>query len=533
MSHPFVTTVLASLLYITATTGIAGAPELPKPSIGAVRAAVADLIAACGPRYPKGEEFLARLDELDRWAKTASPEGARKLDADLAALQREALAANPLVCGQPILFVVRNQYAPDHHNTETMFQTGELPTSKFSGPAALKTIDFARGGEVKTLLDVPRGVVRDPEVSFDGKRILVSLRHDIKDDYHLYELNSDGSGLKQLTFGAGVSDFDPLYLPDGRIAFSSTREPKYCMCNRHIMGNLFAMDADGANIHQIGHSTLHEGHGALTPDGRILYDRWEYVDRNFGDAQGLWTTNPDGTNHAVFWGNNTPSPGAVLDARILPGAPERFIATFSSCHDRPWGAIAIVDRRIGVDGKPPVLRTWPTGAIDLVMKGNYDTFTQVKPKYEDPYPLSDKYFLAVRQVTGEQMGIVLLDVFGNEVLLHTEAPGCFDPMPLGPRPRPPVIPARSDLAKNEGAFYVYDVYIGTGMENVPRGTIKAIRVVESPGTAARASRRPEWPGTISTTNASSAPRPWRPTVQHTSLSLPTRLSTFNFWTPTG
>jgi hypothetical protein len=65
-----------------------------------------------------------------------------------------------------------------------------------------------------------------------------------------------------------------------------------------------------------------EGHGALMPDGQILYDRWEYVDRNFGDAQGLWTVHPDGTNHAVYWGNNTPAPGGVIDARPIPPPPQ-------------------------------------------------------------------------------------------------------------------------------------------------------------------------------------------------------------------
>lgn len=461
-------------LALSLARGLAGqSPQQQfEATAGSLRLAIADLADTFGPRYPRAEGFLRRLAALER-----QPE---KPIGELLALQREALIANPLVSGQPILFVVRHQYAADHHNTETMFQTGEICTGKFRGPGALKAIDFARGGEVRTILDVPNGVARDPDVSFDGSEILFSLRHNIQDDYHVYTIKADGTGLRQLTFGGGVSDFDPLYLPDGRIAFSSTREPKYCMCNRHIMGNLFRMDSDGANIHQIGRSTLHEGHGALTPDGRILYDRWEYVDRNFGDAQGVWTCNPDGTNHAVFWGNNTTSPGAVLDARILPGAPERFIATFSSCHDRPWGAIALVDRRIGVDGKAPVLRTWPASAMGMVMQGNYDRFTATRPKYEDPYPLSDKHFLAVRQEQGEQTGIVLLDVFGNEVLLHAEPPGCFDPMPLAPRPRPPIIPDRTDLAKREGAFYVYDVYIGTGMERVPRGTIKAIRVVESP-----------------------------------------------------
>jgi len=388
--------------------------------------------------------------------------------------------SNPLVKAHPILFVKRAQYPGDHHNTATMFQTGEINAGKFRGPAAIQTIDFGRGGKVTTLLEVPNGVARDLEVSFCGTKILFAMRHDRSDDYHIYEMNADGSGLKQLTFGSGISDIDPIYLPDGRILFTSTREPKFCMCNRHIMGNLFTMDADGANVQQIGHSTLHEGHASLLPDGRIIYDRWEYVDRNFGDAQGVWSVNPDGTNHAVYWGNNTNSPGAVLDNRAIPDT-EQFICTFSSCHDRPWGALAIVDRRLGIDGRGPVIRTWPPGAIDLVGKGNYDTYTRVRPKYEDPYPLSDQYFLCVRTFgKGEQTAIYLLDLHGNETLLHAEPPGCFDPMPLKPRTRPPIIPRRIDLTNEVGYFYVSDVYLGTGMEKVERGEVKYLRVVESP-----------------------------------------------------
>jgi len=388
-------------------------------------------------------------------------------------------AENPLVTAQPIVFVARNQYPSDHHNTATMFQTGEINTNKFNGPSAIKVIDFARG-RLWTLLEVPGGVVRDIDMSYDGKKILFSMRLSREDDYHIYEIYADGTGLAQLTFGSGISDIDPIYLPDGRIMFSSTREPKYCMCNRHIMCNLFSMDADGANIQQIGHSTLHEGHAAVMPDGRILYDRWEYVDRNFGDAQGTWTVNPDGTNHAVYWGNNTNSPGAVLDGRIIPDT-ELMICTFSSCHDRPWGALAIVDRRLGVDGRKPVLRTWPADAINLVGKGNYDTFKKVNPKYEDPYPLSEQFFLCSRMTgEGERVGIYLLDLDGNETLLHAEQQGCYDPMPLASRPRPPIIPSRIDLRKNEGYFYVADVYVGTGMDQVEHGTVRSIRVVESP-----------------------------------------------------
>ena len=114
-----------------------------------------------------------------------------------------------------------------------------------------------------------------------------------------------------------------------------------------------------------------------------------------------------------------------------------------------------------------------------------DAFRETRPKYEDPWPLSDKYFLVSRTVsedTGQQMrmGIFLVDVFGNELLLHTEEPGCYDPMPVAARPRPPAIPAQTDFGTQEGRFYVRDVYQGSGMESVPQGEIKYLRIIEAP-----------------------------------------------------
>jgi len=440
---------------------------VPAEEIIALRVAIKDLMRTFGDGYPNGGEYLTRLRDIEL----------RGNQVEFESLRRESLIANPLISSRPILFVVREQYKSDHHNTATIFKTGEINTNSFRGGGAIKVIDFAGGGKVSTLIETSQGLLRDPEVHFGGGKIVFSMRKNINDDYHL----------KQLTSALGVADFDPLYLPDDSIVFSSTREPKYCMCNRHIMGNLFRMDADGANIHQIGKSTLHEGHSALMPDGRILYDRWEYVDRNFGDAQGLWTVNPDGTNQSVYWGNNTWSPGSVIDARAIPGT-EKVMCVFSSCHDRPWGAITIIDRRLGIDGRKPVVRTWPANAVNLVTEAGprpdvygFDEFTKVKPKYEDPYPLSDKYFLCSRMTgQGEQMGIYLLDIFGNEVLLHVEGPGCYDPMPLGRRPRPMTVPLRRDFNDRDGYLYILNVYEGTHMEGVQPGIVKYLRVVESP-----------------------------------------------------
>ena len=396
--------------------------------------------------------------------------------------EKQNLLDNPLLTQAPILFVVRPQYKPDHHNTATMFQTGEINTGSYRPGGILKTLDV-KTGKVTTIFDAgPEGAIRDPEVSFDGKKILFSMRKNIKEDYHIYEINADGSGLRQLTSLPGVFDIDPIYLPNGDIVFSSSRDSKFCMCNRHIMGNLHRMESDGANIYQIGRNTLFEGHPSLLPNGQILYDRWEYVDRNFGDAQGLWTANPDGTSHLIYWGNNTGSPGAVLDARAIPGTP-KIVATLGSCHDRPWGAIGIIDRRKGVDAPDAILQTWPASAKKLVNpNGSYDTFKQVNPKYEDPYPLSDEYFLCSRLTgKGEQVGIYLLDTAGNETLVYSEeGTGCFDPMPLAPREVPVMRPTQRTFDDQVGYFYLQNVYIGTHMKGVKRGEVKYLRILETP-----------------------------------------------------
>lgn len=260
-----------------------------------LRAAIGDLVAEFGPRYPSGNEFLRRLDRIEK-QMSAGTDSAR---AAFGQLQREALIANPLVSGAPLVFVERQQYAPDHHNTGTDFQPGEISARNFRAGAAIKTVDLGRGGQVQTLLTVPDGVARDLDVDYDGARIAFAMRHNAQDSYHVFEMNSDGSGLRQLTRSSPDTDLDPAYLPDCQIVFASTRDIKYCGCNRHVQANLFVMNADGSNIRQISRNNLFDSRPSVTPDGRILYDRWEYVDRAYGPSFGLWTVNPDGTQHTL------------------------------------------------------------------------------------------------------------------------------------------------------------------------------------------------------------------------------------------
>ncbi|MDP6633859.1 MAG: hypothetical protein QGG42_03095 [Phycisphaerae bacterium] len=395
----------------------------------------------------------------------------------------------PLLTAQPIVFVTRRQYSSHYHAIDTLFHTGELNWDRkrmhadgFSPGGALKTIDF-KTGEVTTLLETREGLIRDPDVHFDAKRIVFAMRRNKKEDYHIWEIGVDGKGLKQLTSLKGVSDFDPIYLGDDSIVFASTREPKYNMCSRDHAANLYRMNSDGSNIRRITRNTLFDNHPDLLPDGRIVYARWEYVDRNFGDAHGVWVVNPDGTNQAIYWGNNTASPGAVFNQHIIPGT-KQMLCILGPHHDKLRGAMAIIDRRLGLDGKKPVVRTWPANTINLIRAGgrfDCDSFARFRPKYEDAWPLSDKQFLCARTIgKGDQTGLFLVDLKGNEHMLHTEAGGCYDPMPIKTRKRPPIQPSRRDFKGAGGLVHLQNVYRGTHMKGVKSGSIKYLRVIESP-----------------------------------------------------
>ena len=128
-------------------------------------------------------------------------------------------------------------------------------------------------------------------------------------------------GRRRLGFRSSVSARRPH-----RVLFHARAEVQPCAAATSGR-TCSVMEPDGANIHQIGKNNLFDNHGTLLPDGRIMYARWEYVDRNFGDAHGIWTVNPDGTNQAVYWGNNTASPGGIY----YPPAPSRAASRRSAC----------------------------------------------------------------------------------------------------------------------------------------------------------------------------------------------------------
>ncbi len=77
----------------------------------------------------------------------------------------------------------------------------------------------------------------------------------------------------------GFADMDPCYLPDGRIVFVSTPSMRNVFCAGSTVTTLYVMDADGKNMRCLSAGPINELSPSVLRDGRVLYTRWEYVDK--------------------------------------------------------------------------------------------------------------------------------------------------------------------------------------------------------------------------------------------------------------
>ena len=133
----------------------------------------------------------------------------------------------------------------------------------------------------------------------------------------------------QLTDGP-YDDIEPTYLPDGDIVFVSTRCKRWVNCWLTQVAIMHRCDADGHNIRPISSNNEQDNTPWPLPDGRLLYTRWEYVDRSQVHYHHLWTANPDGTGQMIWYGNL--HPGIVMiDAKPIPGS-DKVVASFSPGH---------------------------------------------------------------------------------------------------------------------------------------------------------------------------------------------------------
>jgi len=356
------------------------------------------------------------------------------------------------------------------------------------------------GGKLRKIPVPAPGMFWRPDLSFDGRKALFCYRPEKDRTFHLYEINLDGSGLRQVTFG-GYDDLDPVYMPDGHIIFLSNRGNSYARCAvGHPSYVLARCDRDGKNIYLISASNEPEYTPALLPDGRVLYTRWEYTDKELMRIQSLWTVNPDGTNVAVYWGNQSFWPDMLLEARPIPGT-HRVMFAGHGHHDVFKGCVGILDRTRGFnypDGLTKVTADVPWPEVgdgpDERMETDAYHASGAYAGYKSPFPLSEEVFL-VSIRTGEKrlptkrdhsrgkFMLYLMDIYGNRELIHEGAHNVLYALPVRPRPKPPVLPDRVAWPGSEkeggevkpGVLYSANVF--EGMPAALKEKAKYLRVI--------------------------------------------------------
>ena len=337
-------------------------------------------------------------------------------------------------------------------------------------------------GKVRMLVDAGQGVIRDPDVSYDGKRVLFAWKKsDRKDDYHLYELDVASGKIRQLTFGLGYADYEGCYLPNGDILFNSSRCVQTVDCWWTEVSNLYTCNKDGKYLRRLGFDQVHSNYPTVTPDGTIIYTRWDYNDRGQLYPQPLFQMNFDGTGQTELYGNNSWFPTTIAHSRGIPGS-KKILAILTGHHSHQKGKLAIIDPTKGRQEAQGVQIIAPISETKAV---RVDSYGQGGDQWQYPYPFNDReYLVTYNPLSGSNrrypgpFAIYYQDMDGRRELLTWDARHpCSQSVPLVARQRPALRPSTVDYRKTTGTYYVQDVYHGPGLKGVDRGVVKTLRVI--------------------------------------------------------
>jgi hypothetical protein len=236
------------------------------------------------------------------------------------------------------------------------------------------------------------------------------------------------------------------------------------------------------------------------PDGRILYSRWEYVDKGSLCVKALWAMRPDGTASVEIFGNNHNLPPTFLHGRPIPDQHNMFVCLgVPHFPQAGYGTVIRVDTNYDIRTRKPM--TYITPNVDLRGavtggEGGWEFWDGKKwipdgrgqrgRLYADPYPISKDLFLVSCKKSGKRWNdlkaydLYFVDDKGNHTLIYDDPKiSCFMPTPLRKRPKPPVLKSTLDpqLAKQNLALCIVSD-VNRGLDNVKSGTVKYIRVNE-------------------------------------------------------
>ncbi len=448
----------------------------------------------------KFEERLAKFEQAGD-----APQGARReLYLESRRLVRKIAFCNPLLDFDKLMFAKRHDPGGVFHMCDQYYGCnarlggGLFVLSDPFGPKPkltnlLKNSVVEKGRLKGSKLD--SGAVLSPELSYDGKTVLFAYTQckakktytwGLTISYHIFKVNADGSGLVQLTDGPS-DDFDPCFLPNGRIVFISERRGGYLRCGRHCpVYTMFSMEPDGSDIICLSYHETHEWHPSVNNDGMIVYSRWDYVDRDTNVAHHIWLCYPDGRDPRSFHGNyplqRNKRPWMEMSIRAIPGS-HKYVAVTGAHHGNAFGSLILIDLRPADDNAmsqierlTPEVR-FPEAEAPIRRHMIYGT----------PWPLSEDDYLCVYDPKARNRGIYWIDRYGNKELIYRDPSiSCISPIPLRPRPKPPVVPenttqtvaAKTALGGDRPATVaVMNVYDGDF--KWPKGTkITALRIIQ-------------------------------------------------------
>ena len=427
----------------------------------------------------------------------------------LLAVSGYSVVAAPEIDFDKLLFVKRPTYNSNHYYTE-FINSSWLPGGNIC------ILDLKSGSVKELVPQLKGGVFERFDLSFDAKKIAFAWKSGPQIGYRIYEINTDGSGLKQLTFPQtdepdlekkyridklyhhATDDMHPCYLPDGGIAFISTRCQFGILCDGQdnlTTTVLYRMDANGKNMQKLSNSSVSEASPVMLTDGRLMYTRWEYVDKGAVSVKCLWAMKPDGTASSEIYGNDISLPPSLIYGRPIPDAPNKYVVLGTPHYPQNGiGTVIRLDMTKNIRTRDPM--TYMTPDVDIQSESGFAFKTPEGEwrqdieghgrLFKDPYPLSENRFLVSHKPAGpawtdpKAYGLYLLDDKGSVVPVYSDPEiSCWLPYPLKARPKPPELVSARDtkLAEaNQAVCVVSDVY--RGLQDVKRGSIKYIRVLE-------------------------------------------------------
>ncbi len=331
-------------------------------------------------------------------------------------------------------------------NTLSMNPTNGAPSSP-GGDLMVREKSSASAPEynLTSRFTMGQGDASDPEVSYDGKKIVFSMRCPASNavtiddqpactghwniwEYDMSKGGLNGGSFRRLTSTTADDDVDPAYLPAGRgFVFSSNRQTKsksaqalgrtyYALdeYERERVFNLHTMDASGKAIAQITFNQSHDRNPVVRPNGDIMFSRWEHVaDRN---RFAIFRTKPDGTDMFVLYGAQSPGNSFLHPRDMDPSGPYKgFLSTslMPLSRTQEGGALMFIDAANYSEQNTPANSTLPADggqasvtAQAINMDGGLSTFGRITT----PYPLWDgtnRVLLAYRPCEVTRNGVVV------------------------------------------------------------------------------------------------------------------------------